>query len=90
MDSKRRQTEDEVKVRELQARLKSAGEAQARLQSAKEQSGDLNDSNQQSSEVVLDGDDDVKVDTTDVPSSSVPKISDKEARLIGMFSDGKN
>jgi hypothetical protein len=85
MESKRRQSEDEIKVRELQARLKSAGEVQARLQLAKvEQSGELvGDSSQQSADPVVDMEEEGKADATDASSSS-SRLSDREAKLIGM------
>jgi hypothetical protein len=86
MESKRRQSEDEIKVRELQARLKSAGEVQARLQLAKaEQSGELvGDNSQQSTDPVVDTEEEGKADATETPSSSVSRLSDREAKLIGM------
>lgn len=87
MESKRRQSEDEIKVRELQARLKSAGEMQARLQLAKaEQSGDLiGDNSQPSTDTVGDAEDEGKADTTETPSSSASRLSDREAKLIGIL-----
>ncbi|KDR14923.1 ecto-NOX disulfide-thiol exchanger 2-like [Zootermopsis nevadensis] len=87
MESKRRQSEDEIKVRELQARLKSAGEMQARLQLAKaEQSGDLiGDNSQPSTDTVGDAEDEGKADTTETPSSSASRLSDREAKLIGLL-----
>jgi hypothetical protein len=87
MESKRRQSEDEIKVRELQARLKSAGEVQARLQLVKgEQSGDLiGDSSQPSTDPVVDAEDDGKADTAETPSSSASRLSDREAKLIGVL-----
>jgi hypothetical protein len=86
MESKRRQSEDEIKVRELQARLKSAGEVQARLQLAKaEQSAELvGDGSQQSADPVVDMEEEGKADTTDASSSSGSRLSDREAKLIGM------
>jgi hypothetical protein len=85
MESKRRQSEDEIKVRELQARLKSAGEVHVRLQLAKtEQSGELvGDSSQQSTDPVVDMEEEGKADTTDASSSSASRLSDREAKLIG-------
>jgi hypothetical protein len=82
MEAKRRQSEDEIKVRELQARLKSAGEVQVRLQLAKaDQSGDLvGDSSQQTTDTVIDTEEEGKADTTESPS----RLSDREAKLIGM------
>jgi hypothetical protein len=87
MESKRRQSEDEIKVRELQARLKSAGEVQARLQLAKaEQSGDLTgDSSQPSTDPVVDTEEEGKADTTETSCSSASRLSDREAKLIGML-----
>lgn len=81
MEAKRRQSEDEIKVRELQARLKSAGEVQVRLHLAKaDQSGDLvGDSSQQSADAVIDTEEDGKADTTESPS----RLSDREAKLVG-------
>jgi hypothetical protein len=87
MESKRRQSEDEMKVRELQARLKSAGEAQARLQLAKaEQSGELvGDSGQQSADPMVDMEEEGKADATDPSSSAASRLSDREAKLIGTY-----
>jgi hypothetical protein len=87
MESKRRQSEDEIKVRELQARLKSAGEVQSRLQLTKaEQSGELiGDSSQQSADPVVDMEEEGKADATDTSSSAASRLSDREAKLIGMY-----
>jgi len=81
MEAKRRQSEDEIKVRELQARLTSAGEVQVRLQLTKaDQSGDLvGDGSQQSTDAVIDAEEEGKADTTESPS----RLSDREAKLIG-------
>jgi hypothetical protein len=59
---------------------------QARLKLVKaEQSGELvGDSSQQSADPVVDMEEEGKADTTDASSSSASRLSDREAKLIGM------
>ncbi|XP_049778265.1 ecto-NOX disulfide-thiol exchanger 2 [Schistocerca cancellata] len=81
IESRRRQNEDEVKVRELQARLKSSNEVQAKLEAAAAEQQSNADT------AVSEGGDtsvveDVKVDTTQL----APRITDREAKLIGLIS----
>nr|CAD7432156.1 unnamed protein product [Timema monikensis] len=86
MESKRRQAEDDVKVRELQARLKTANVVQARLQHHK------GDKDEVSGEEVADPtgggepEEEQKVDTTECPIFSTSMLTDREARLIGLIS----
>lgn len=83
MESKRRQNEDEVKVRELQARLKTTNEAQVRLLAATKPSDSQTKTETTVAEgldpAVCDVEEEHKVDTTD----SQLRLIDKEAKLIG-------
>ncbi|CAG2065145.1 unnamed protein product [Timema podura] len=86
MESKRRQAEDEVKVRELQARLKTANVVQARLQ---HQKGDKDEvSGEEGADPTGGGEpeEEQKVDTTECPIFTTSMLTDREARLIGLIS----
>nr|CAD7580492.1 unnamed protein product [Timema californicum] len=70
MESKRRQAEDELKVRELQARLQHH----------------KGDKDEVPGEEGAEPQEEQKVDTTESPVFSTSMLTDREARLIGTTS----
>nr|CAD7268670.1 unnamed protein product [Timema shepardi] len=70
MESKRRQAEDELKVRELQARLQHH----------------KGDKDEVPGEEGAEPQEEQKVDTTESPVFSTSMLTDREARLIGLIS----